>query len=600
MRLYSFVVLSVVGVLIACAGGCRSAVSTPVSVAAASSDRAAVELLDRIDAGIEPAASRSKLAMVYLEQGRNTDALDRAKESLQLDPDNVTAHLVAARVLYWQDSYDDAITHATAAATSDPACGECAVWLAYALAAAGRDQEAAPWWDRGAALDPQNAGLRINVGINRARLNRHDDAAAEYRKAIELPDHPDEVYIRLRDALAKQEKTDEARRAVEDGLAKFPQSSRLLRSVAWYALDADENEKGLEMAERAAKADPTDPRAHRVHAEALVRNDRLDESLAAWTRTIELDPNDAEARQSYSSVLRTLKRYDEAEAQLQKLVDDGAADADAYFRLAAIKKEIREDPKAAAPLIDMAAALGRDQAEILEYAGDVHDALADLDRAYYYYREAALVDPKASGAIFGMGYALMVRYGKAAEAVEQFARVVELDPTNSPAWQNLAEANIRLARWEEATRVSQEGLKHSDNPELKLRAGIALNELKRSNEAIPLLRAAAEQMKDDARPWNELGVALLRTKDAGAAEAFDKAMACPGESWMPRFNRALIAIDERDWARAESLRDWLRTREASWAKEIDERIRKAKDKAALETTGAAPEPVKGEELKPRF
>lgn len=201
--------------LIAFAGGCRSAISTPVSMAAANSDRAAVELLDRIDAGVEPAASRSKLATVYLDQGRNSEALDRANESLQLDPNNVTAHLVAAKVLYWRNSYDDAISHATAAATSDPACADCAVWLAYALAAAGRDEEAAPWWDRGAALDPQNADVRMNVGINRARLKRYDDAAAEYRKAIELPDHPAEVYLRLGDALEKQEKTDDARRAVE-------------------------------------------------------------------------------------------------------------------------------------------------------------------------------------------------------------------------------------------------------------------------------------------------------------------------------------------------------------------------------------------------
>lgn len=329
-----------------------------------------------------------------------------------------------------------------------------------------------------------------------------------------------------------------------------------------------------------------------------MRNDRREESLASWTQTIELEPGETEARLACSSVLRSLKRYDEAEQQLQRLVDDGSANAEAYFRLAAIKKEIREDPKAAAPLIDMAAALGRDRADILEYAGDVHEALSDLDRAYFYYREAALVDPKAATSIFGMGHALMERFVRPAEAAEQFARVVELDPTNAAAWQNLAESNIRLARWEEAARVSQEGLKHADNPELKLRAGIALNELKRSQAAIPWLQAAAEAMPNDSRPWNELGVALLRTKDPGAKEAFDKAIDCPGESWLPRFNRALIAIDEREWERAESLRDWLRTRQAKWAAELDERIRKVK--AAPEKPAPAPEPARSAEPRPRF
>lgn len=577
--------------------GCKPAAPSGGLRDAADADREAVRLLDRIDRGTDRAASLADLAAIYLDQQRYDEALQRAREAIAIDPTNTAANMIAARVLHWKENFDQAIEHGRIAVASDPACAECAFWLAYSYADAGRDKEAEPWWERAAELRPDNVSYRVNVAINRVRMDRIDEAIAEFRRASSLDDASDDVHRRLINLLLQHDRPQEAQAAIDAGLHRFPQSATLLRIGAWHASDRGDFPAALALAERAVEATPDDARSHHLRAAMLVKLDRGEESLQSWRRSLELDPSQADVRLEYSAALRQLRRYDLAEAELERLRADGRANAEALLRLAAIKFEVRSDPAAAAPVIAEAASMARENAEILEYAGDIYAAAADLDRAYYYYREAAIADPQSAGAHFGVGYALIERFKLFEEAAARFERVIELKPTDGAAWRNLAECSLRLGRWPQAEHAAREGLKYTDDPELFVLLGMAMNEQQRSSEAVEVLRKATERLPEETRAWNALGVALLRTKQPGAAEAFDRAIACSETFAVPRFNRALIAIETKDWKRAHALRDWLQKNDPERSALIDEQIRKAMNADAQKPK---PDPATRDESKERF
>ena len=152
----------------------------------------------------------------------------------------------------------------------------------------------------------------------------------------------------------------------------------------------------------------------------------------------------------------------------------------------------------------------RQRAMLLSELGRPKDALAVLRP----YRESE--EPETLNAL---GIAL-ADSGRPADALPVYARVIELDPSNSTAYQN---------------------------------TGMSLLMLNRDDEARQNLEAAIRLGKRHARAWNALGVAWMRLGDPRKAiEAWKTTLQMNPEQYDALYNIGRVAGQIGDWKTARS------------------------------------------------
>ncbi len=163
-------------------------------------------------------------------------------------------------------------------------------WLNHDLATALEEsqppqfEEASRFLSAAVALRPDNAGVRLNLGIALWKMGRVDEAVAAFRQAIKLrPDYA-MAHCQLAILLAVWEWPDEA----------------------------------LVEAARALELQPDLARAYYAIGEARVCRCRYIEAEAAFRRAIELEPDHAEAYCQLGDVLRRQGRFAAALASYER------------------------------------------------------------------------------------------------------------------------------------------------------------------------------------------------------------------------------------------------------------------------------------------
>ncbi len=115
-------------------------------------------------------------------------------------------------------------------------------------------------------------------------------------------------------------------------------------------------------------------------------------------------------------------------------------------------------------------------------------ALGRLDRAEYHSSLAAQ-SPEADGPVFDVLGSILVKRGRAPEAVGAFERAVAIAPDLGSAWNGLGTTLMLLRRTEEAEPALRRGVALSPNvPGFTANLAGALGQLARLDEAVALLR----------------------------------------------------------------------------------------------------------------
>lgn len=138
---------------------------------------------DRLEAEV-----KVTVGIAYLNNDQPAEALQRFEEALTLDPNNGTAHLMAAAALSRQQRYRDALPHLEQAralgAQAPPGRidwfeGEANYWLGENATAAAKFQEALK-------KDPQDAFAHFYLGLCQMNLGQGKEAVASLDRAVAL------------------------------------------------------------------------------------------------------------------------------------------------------------------------------------------------------------------------------------------------------------------------------------------------------------------------------------------------------------------------------------------------------------------------------
>ncbi|OJW28037.1 MAG: hypothetical protein BGO49_07545 [Planctomycetales bacterium 71-10] len=338
------------------------------------------------------------------------------------------------------------------------------------------------------------------------RLNRHDEALAEYDQAIRIdPIDPNsrigrgDVHRALGDLPRALADLDEAVRLGPNYPRAFASRGRLLE-------DMKEDARAEADYSRAVALDPNYAFAYRLRGAIRSRTGRNEEALRDFEVVGRLRPNDSENHKDRGGVLVRMNRNDEALAELDRALAIDPRNAKAYQNRGAAYNNLRR------------------------YA----EAVADLDRAID-------LDPKNAGARTNCGLALFM-LGEYERSLEDLGEAVKLAPRNAIVHFNRGNVYAKLGLRDQAM-ADYRAVEEADPRLLASYGGVSgvLAEMSRDRMAMRSPSPRPEPTSEAEARMREGRSSQAAGDWARAVEAFDKAAAAD-----PRRADAYVA---RGWSR---------------------------------------------------
>ena len=418
-------------------------------------------------------------ALLREEQGNEKEQIDLLQQTVTLEPGHVPALLKLADGFFKQDKLDEAARHYELAAK---ASGKDSLHAAFGLArvAARRGawnkvvEYAAPLCRTYPTVRPPHQLL----GQAYEALGQPDKAAAE-REAIlsgKLTDVPP-----LKDP-------------VEDRLADLSYSSTRLLKVAGLLSRFGYPDRAVQVARRAAEANPTDPDIRDFIARTLLaaypdKPDSIAEALTQLGECLRLKPDDPVPLWRFSNDFFAAPKSPAAVQRLGGMMRPYAGRADSHFYLG-LAADARGDSQEAASQYQDALKNNPNDSNLYYKLGLMLDKAGKLDGAVAYLQKSVELDPSNTVARFNLGVVLMQQsnYGR---GLKELGEVLRIHPHDAAAHFVMGFAYLYTKRIDEAIASFREGMRYkSDDAEAHYGLGSALSIQHKRDDAVAELRQA--------------------------------------------------------------------------------------------------------------
>jgi len=318
-----------------------------------------------------------RLAEIYAKSQHTRDAVLEAEDVLKINPDDVAAHRLLARIYVrnlgdlnagevQKDNLDKAIVQFQAVLKSDPGDLNAALWLARLY----RFQ------------------------------NNHSAAEKVLRGVLERDPGSGPALEQLSQLLIDEGRSDEAIKLL--GEAAGDSASPEVYDLLGDAYQQSNNyAKAEEAYRKAVDADPDDPGHRHGLAQALMSQDKYAGALEQFQRLTELEPGSAENYLRMSQLYRRLGKLDEAESSLLRAKQLAPGSLEVLYDEALLYEDQGRYDDAVKVLADAIAGVRSQSGEansnalgiLYEQLGRAHRERQDFDSAIRTFEEMAKLSP---------------------------------------------------------------------------------------------------------------------------------------------------------------------------------------------------------------
>lgn len=350
-----------------------------------------------------------------------------------------------------------------------------AAWdgLARLAQKTGDEKQALELFGKALEANPADARARLHRGQLHLEAGRLDQAVADITEAARLRPDDAEVQLGLARVSERARRWDQALQAARRAAAITPKDPRVLALTATIYLGMDALAEAEGAAREALALDPTEPRALLALGEALGRQGKLTDAVAALAPKNEASfgPDDLDDLQRART--RWQAQLDER-SRLEGRVQQEDASIDDIFALARIRAATG-DFAGAASLAQRAAA-GHDESPVLRRAADLLGRADQLTRAW---ELLARIDARGEASptdVLNLAV-LEERTGDPDRAAESYRRALQTPATAGDAHAGLARLALARDDQREAAVQLQAFLDSGPPAELAERAQEALKRL---------------------------------------------------------------------------------------------------------------------------
>ncbi|MGR3757178.1 MAG: tetratricopeptide repeat protein [Tranquillimonas sp.] len=259
-----------------------------------------------------------------------------------LRPAHVEATLMTAGLLEEMERYDLAIAEYRKIPREDPAFDAAELGRAEALRRSGKVDAAIEVMQQLIERNPQSEVFHVQLGDTLRGLDRYAEADTAYSQAVDLFDQDQEgqwiVYFARGIARERLDRWDEAEADFRKALGLNPGQPQVLNYLGYSYLEKGQNlDEALSMIEEAVAARPDSGYITDSLGWALYRLGRYQEAVAPMEKAAELMPVDPVVNDHLGDVYWAVGRKLEAEFQWKRALSfvpngDGEADPDRIRR----------------------------------------------------------------------------------------------------------------------------------------------------------------------------------------------------------------------------------------------------------------------------
>jgi tetratricopeptide (TPR) repeat protein len=426
------------------------------------------------------------LALLREDQGNEKEQFDLLQQAVTLKPDHVPALLKLADGFFKQDKLDEAARH-------------------YELAAKASSK----------ASSPQAAFGLARVAARREQWNKVVEYAAPLCQTYPLVRPPYQLLQKAYEALGQTDNAAAVREAVlsgkftdvppikdplDDRLAELSYSSTRLLKQAGLLSRFGYPDRGVQVARRAAEANPTDPDIRNFIARTLLtfypdKPDAIEEALTELGECLRLRPDDPVPLWSFTNDFFETPKTPAAVQRIGVLMRPYAERVDAHFYLGLVADAQGENQEAVSQY-QAALKNNPNDSKVYNKLGLMLDKTGKLDGAIAYLQKSVELEPSNTVARFNLGVALM-QQGNYSRGLQELGEVLRLHPHDAATHFVMGFAYLYMKRIDEAVARFRQGLRYKpDDAEAHFGLGSALSIQRKREDAVAELREALRLRPD--------------------------------------------------------------------------------------------------------
>lgn len=280
-------------------------------------EEAAQHIFGSFDAYVQQVRAQG-ICQDYYQSQQYENALRNCDEALQLNPESIGTRYLRARILYEMEQYPDALAELEQVLAVNEFHEDALQLAGYISASEGLDDQAREYYGRYLEINPGNAQIRMRIAYDLAQAG--DPQGAMQFIQVGLDVEPDNVNLLEQYGgfafAAALEVVQEAqmgpaandaggippeavtlyRQAIDAYTKVFAQKGAEtpvghLRNIMAAYIQLGEPGQAIAMGQQILETHPQEDALWSMYADALQRNDQLDEAIAALDRVKEINPS---------------------------------------------------------------------------------------------------------------------------------------------------------------------------------------------------------------------------------------------------------------------------------------------------------------------
>ncbi|MEM6468390.1 MAG: tetratricopeptide repeat protein [Planctomycetota bacterium] len=426
-----------------------------------------------------------------LREAGHVDEANSVLQSASLRvPNDFWVHYELAKCMRADKQYSEALNYARAAFALRPESLASQILLASSLSQAGQNEDSLAILQEVIADDSMTSDDLVAVGKNLYAKGFFKQARLAFARAVEKESEDADTSFLFSNTLFRLNELDESLRVAQQTLRLDSENLLGLLTVGAIYLSRKDLEQALVYFDRAVKAHPANPVAHRHRARALLTLGRMEEAKQALRRAIQIDPRSIHARSDLQKLLQqqptSTKERDSGGGvdqfvkakpvtahewieYYETLVSRNASNDQARIKLLPYYRTVNQYDKV---LEHSAELLRRDPESMLAWfnQGIAQTKQGQLDSAIESLRTAIRLEPEFPGARFRLAIAFekkLASDGKGQlteteraetldEVVQCYRAAIQLGAGQGPSRQALIDALRRRGDEQEASELEAE------------------------------------------------------------------------------------------------------------------------------------------------
>lgn len=461
-------------------------------------------------------------AQQLMEKGLYTEAARELENQLQVNPQDVEALKLLARVYIRLEKYPEAVGVAKKALELAPQDAEAR--QIYEEAKVRRDEGLGflvKEYERVLRAHPEDLTYRLKAARAYYQLEQWDKAAEHYQAYLKVRPEDHQVRHEYAQVLAWSNRFDEASREYQKLLEVYPDSLSLRLEYAYTLLWAGKYDPAIAQFQKVLEADPQNTKAQKGLAQAKELKKATAPRLSlidVYYARLEKNPEDQSTRLKLVRQLIKAKRYEEAIIEAQKVLKARPQDPTATQLLREAQARLNDLLQDSLRIYRQRLAEHPDDPKLHYHMARILTRLERYQEALPHYEAYLKARPEDTHT--RLLYARVLSWaGDFRKAVRAYEEVLSLWPDSLGVLEEYAENLSWAGKYEDATRVYEKLLAHApERLDLQLAYGKNLVWAGAYEAAVPVLRQVVEKQPGNPEAHLFLAYSLFQTGKLGEAE----------------------------------------------------------------------------------